>query len=108
MTLRSDRTDIQPQPEDGMWAALQVRIDDRFTPQEKLSKFIWALYWQSNNIILKIIFDIFHDTLPLNINWCTDRAVWVNAQRANARRAGWGSMANIIALKTATLVLSCS
>ena len=36
------------------------------------------------------------------------RARAVNALRANVGPAGWGSMVNIIALKTATLVLSCS
>ena len=36
------------------------------------------------------------------------RARAVNALRANVGPAGWGSTVNIIALKTATLVLSCS
>ena len=36
------------------------------------------------------------------------RAHAVNAQHANVGPAAWGSMVNIIALKTAILVLSCS
>ena len=36
------------------------------------------------------------------------RARAINALRANVGPAGWGSTVNIIALKMATLVLSCS
>ena len=52
-----------------MWAGLQDRIDDRFTPlfeAEKNSKNLYELFIDRATILIKkIIFDIFHDTLPL-------------------------------------------
>ena len=60
-----------------MWAGLQDRIDDRFTPlfdAEKNCKNLYELFIDRATIlILKIIFDIFHDTLPL-----TSRGAHVN------------------------------
>ena len=53
-----------------MWAGLQDRIDDSFTPlfdAEKNCKNLYELFIDRATIlILKIIFNIFHDTLPLS------------------------------------------
>ena len=52
-----------------MWAGLQDRIDDRFTrlfDAEKNCKNLYELFIDRATILIKkIIFDIFHDTLPL-------------------------------------------
>ena len=71
MTSHRNRTYIQLQPEDGMWAGLQDRINDRFTPlfdTEKIVKHLYELFIDRATILfLKITFDIFHDTLPLSM-----------------------------------------
>ena len=52
-----------------MWAGLQDTVDDRFTPlfdAEKNCKNLYELFIDRATILIKkIIFDIFHDTLPL-------------------------------------------
>ena len=50
-----NRTYIQPQPEDGMWAGLQDRIDDRFTPwfdAEKNCKNLYELFIDRTTILI--------------------------------------------------------
>ena len=77
MTSRKNRTYVQLQPEDGMWAGLQDRIDASFTPlfeAEKNCKNLYELFIEEATIIiifLKIY--IFHDTLPLTnlTGYCT-------------------------------------
>ena len=52
-----------------MWAGLQDRIDDPFTPlfdAEKNCNNLYELFIDKSKILFtKIIFDIFHETLPL-------------------------------------------
>ena len=65
-----------------MWAGLQDRIDDRFTPlfdAEKNGKNLYELFIDRATILIKkIIFDIFHDTLPLNNYYIRVISIFLN------------------------------